>query len=190
MWVQEKAELWPKIGLEISENHEILMKNGAKMGSGPHLGRRWVQGSKKGANTHFSKLILGVIFVTLGHLFRCFFLVLFWKASFSPLVRLLGAKGAQKAPKMEPKWSRKRDRGYPLGSVKSMAGAMFSAHKGVSGRVREATFSRLGLQTHSGGVLGSILGDFRRFWLPCGVHFGSILGLKRRLFSGPNFSQF
>ncbi len=71
-----------------------------------------------------------------------------------------------------------------------MAGAAFSAHEGVWGRVREATFSGLGLQTHSGGVLGSIFADFRRFWVPFGVHLGSILGLKRCFFSGPNFSHF
>ena len=91
---------------------------------------------------------------------------------------------------MEPKWRPKRAWGHPLGSVKSMAGAMFSAHEGVSERVREATFSRLGLQTHSGGVLGSIFVDFRRFWVAFGVHFGSIFGLKRRPFSGLNFSDF
>ena len=91
---------------------------------------------------------------------------------------------------MEPKSRPKRAWGHPLGSVKSMAGAMFAAHQGVSGRVREATFSRPGLQTHSGGVLGSILADFMRFWVPFGVHFGFILGLKRLLFSGPNFRHF
>jgi hypothetical protein len=85
----------------------------------------------------------------------------FWNASFAPLGRLLGAKGAQKGSKMEPKWSPKLPWRHPLGSVKSMAGVMFSAHEGVSGRVREATFSRLGLQTHSGGVLGSFLADFK-----------------------------
>ncbi len=149
------------------------------MGSGPHLGRRWLQGGKKGARGHRSQPISEVFFETLGHLFRFLFLMLFWKASFSVLGRLLGAKGAQKGAKMEPKWRPKRSWGHPLGSVKSMAGAMFAAHEGVSGRVLEATFSRLGLQTHSGGVLGSILADFRRFGVPFGVHLGSILGLKR-----------
>ena len=83
---------------------------------------------------------------------------------------------AQMEAKTEPKGSRKRAWGHPVGSVKSMAGVMFSAHKGVSGRVREATFSRLGLQMHSGGVLGSILADFECFGVPFGTHFGSILG--------------
>ena len=126
------------------------------MGSGPYLGRRWVQGGKEGAISRFFRPILGVILVTFGHLFGCFFLMLFWKASFSPLGRLLGAKGAQKGSKMEPKWRPKRAWGHPVECVKTIAGAMFSAHKGVSGRVREATFSRLGLKTLFGGVLGSI----------------------------------
>ena len=85
----------------------------------------------------------------------------------------LGRHRCQKGSKMNPKWSPKRTWGYPVGSVKTMAGAMFSAHKGVSGRVREATFSTLGLQTYSGGVLGSIFVDFLRFWVPFGIHFRS-----------------
>jgi hypothetical protein len=71
--------------------------------------------------------------------------MLFLKGSFSVFGRFLGAQGAQKGSKMEPKWSPKRAWGHPLGSVKTMAGAVFSACEGVSGKVREATFSRLGL---------------------------------------------
>ena len=100
-------------------------------------------------------------FATLDHFFRCLFLMLFWKASFSPLGRLLGAQGAQKGAKMEPKWKPKRSWGHLLGSVKSIAGVMISAHEGGSGRVWEATFSRPGLQTNSGGVLGSIFADLK-----------------------------
>ena len=131
------------------------------MGSGPHLGRRWVRGGKREGPASFTQPILELFFATLDHFFRCLFLMLFWKASFSPLGRLLGAQGAQKGAKMEPKWRPKRSWGHPLGSVKSIAGAMISAHEGGSGRVREATFSRPGLQTHSGGVLGSIFADFK-----------------------------
>ncbi len=149
------------------------------MGSGPHLGRRWVQIGKMAARGQKCQAVLVVILKTLGHLFRYLFLRLFRKISCSPPGRLLVAKGDQKASEIGLKWRPKRTQGHPLGSVKSMAGAMFAAHEGVSGRVREATFSRPGLQTHSGGVLGSILADFRRFWVPFGVHFGSILGLKR-----------
>ena len=131
------------------------MQNRAKVVSGPHLERRWLQRGKKGAHGKITQPISEVIFETLGHAFPCFFLKLFWKRFFSPLERPWGATGGQKGSKMDPKWSPKRPRGYPVGSVKTMAGVMFSAHKGVSGRVREATFSTLGLQTHSGGVLGS-----------------------------------
>ncbi len=152
------------------------------MGSGPYLGRSWVQGGKKGANPHFRKPMLGVIFGTLGHLFRCLFSMFFWKASFSPLGRLLSAKGAQKGAKREAKWSRKRAWRYPVGSVKSMAGAVFSSHERDWGRVREATFSRLGLKTHSGGVLGSILGDFGcplgSIWAPFWVQKGDFFQVR------------
>ena len=143
------------------------------MGSGPHLERRWLQRGKKGAHGRKCRPISEVILETLGHPFPCIFLRLFWKGSFSPLERPWSATGGQKSSKMNPKWSSKRTWGYPVGSVKTMAGAMFSAHKGVSGRVREATFSTLGLQTYSGGVLGRILVDFLRFWVPFGVHFRS-----------------
>ena len=91
-----------------------MIQNGAKMGSGPHLGRRWVQGGKKGAQSHSFQHISGVIFMTFGYLFPCLFLMLFWKASFSPLGRLLGAQGAQKGAKMEPKASL----GVPSGKCK------------------------------------------------------------------------
>ena len=116
--------------------------------------------------THF-----GGHFKDFGASFSMHFLKLFWKGSFSPLERPWSATGGQKCSKMNPKWSSKRTWGYPVGSVKTMAGAMFSAHKGVSARVRERLFSTLGLQTHSGGVLGSIFVIFFRFWVPFGVHF-------------------
>ncbi len=157
------------------------------MGSGPHLERRWLQRGKKAAHARRTQPISGVIFETLGHRFPYFFLKLFWKRSFSPLGRPWGATGYQKGSKMNPKWSPKRPWGYPVGSVRTMAGVMFSTHKGVSGRVREATFSTLGLQTHSGGVLGSIFADFKRFWVPFGVHFGFLLDIKRRLFCRSDF---
>ena len=77
-----------------------------------------------------------------------------------PLGRLLGAKGAQKAPKIEPKWSQKVARGHLVGSVKSMAGTVREAYGEVSGRHWETTFARLDLQTLPGGVFGSIFADF------------------------------
>ena len=48
------------------------------------------------------------------------------------------------------------------------------AYEGVSGRLWEAIFYRLRLQTLSGGVPGSILADFGRFWVPFGSLFGRI----------------
>ncbi len=101
---RNSAKFFPKL----MENSYFFTQNGAKMGSGPHLGRRWVRGGKKGAQGHRCQPISEVIFETLGHLFRFLFLMLFWKASFSPLGRLLGAQGAQKGAKMEPKWIPKR----------------------------------------------------------------------------------
>ena len=73
---------------------------------------------------------------------------------------------------MEPKWSPKGASGYFLGSEKTMVFTAREAYEGVSGRLWEAIFSRLRLQTFSGGVPGSILADFGRFW----VFFGSLFG--------------
>jgi len=87
----------------------------------------------------------------------------FLEGSFSLPGRLLGTKGAQKAPKMEPNWSPKGAWGYPLGSEKTMVFTVREAYGEVSGRLWEATFSRRRLQTRSGRVPGSILADFRRF---------------------------
>ena len=54
------------------------------------------------------------------------------------------------------------------------------AYGGVSGRLLEAIFSRLRLQTLSGGVPGSILADFKRFWVPFGSLFG-LIWMKKRI---------
>ena len=64
---------------------------------------------------------------------------------------------------MEPKWSPKEASGYFLGSEKTMVFTAREAYEGVSGRLWEAIFSRLRLQTLSGGVPGSILADFGPF---------------------------
>ncbi len=161
-----------KFGLEIIENHAISMKTGAKMGSEAHSGPEGSQGGKKVLKMVWIWSGLGSFWAPFWYLkapFRESFLMLFREGSFSVFGRLLGARGAQKGSKMEPKRSPKRARGHPLGSVKTMAGAMFPAYKGVSGRVREATFSRLGLQTLFGEVLGCIFDDFRRFWDSLGL---------------------
>ena len=87
----------------------------------------------------------------------------FWDVSFSLPGRLLGAKGAQKASKMEPKWSPKGARGDLLGSEKTVVFIVREAYEEVSGTLWENTFSRRRLQTLLGGVSGSIFADFRRF---------------------------
>jgi len=141
---------------------------------GPREGKRCPKWSGFGLDWAPFRLRFG----TWGHLFGSRFLMLFRKGSFSVFGRFLGAQGGQKGSKMEPKWMPKRAWGHPLGSVKTMAGAVFSAYQGGSGRVREATFSRLGLQTFFGGVLGCIFCDFRRFWCPFGVPLGSFSDQK------------
>ena len=75
---------------------------------------------------------------------------------------------------MAAKWSPKGAQGHLLGSVKTMAaGIVREAYGEVSGRVGEATFSRLPLQTLFGSFLGSIFEDFRRFWVSFGRLGGS-----------------
>ena len=99
------------------------------MGSGPHLERRWVRGSKKkGAHPHFPQLVLEVIFEVLEQFLRHIFSRFFGQAFFSILRRLLSAQGPEKAAESRVKWGPKRIWRHPLGSVKSMAGVMFSAH--------------------------------------------------------------
>ena len=109
-------------------------------------------------------------FGTWRHFFQSRFSMFFFKVPFSIPSRLLGTNGGQKASKMEPKWSPKGASGYFLGSEKTMVFTAREAYEAVSGRLREAIFCRLRLQTLSGGVPESILADFRRF----GVPFGSL----------------
>ena len=92
----------------------------------------------------------------------------FYEGFFFIPLATLGAQSAQKAPEMEAKWSPKGARGHLLGSVKTMAGTVREAYGEVSGRVREATFSRLRLQTLFGCLLGAIVADFRLFWISFG----------------------
>ena len=77
---------------------------------------------------------------------------------------------------MEPKWKPKGASGYFLGSEKTMVFTAREAYEGVSGRLWEAIFSRLRLQTLSGGVPGSILADFGRFWAIWGALWEPIWG--------------
>ncbi len=102
----------------------------------------------------------------------------FLKASFSLLGRLLCAQGAQKAPKTEAKWSPKGARRHPLGSVKTMAGAIREAYGEVWGRVRRLfpdCVSRPSLDA-SWGIFLQILGYFGSPLGALGAHFGSLRG--------------
>ena len=163
------------------KNHQFSIQNGAKIGPGTLLGAKGPRGRKKVPKMVWIWSGLEPFLAPFWDFqadFWRLFLMSFFKACFSVLGPLLGAKGAQKAPKMEPKWSRKGARGHPLGSVKCMAGTVRETYGEVSGRLREATFSRLDLQTLPGGVLGSIFADFRRFGEPLGAPWGSIFGSK------------
>ena len=60
----------------------------------------------------------------------------------------------------------------------------------MSGRVREATFSKEGLQMHSGRILGSVVADFLRFVGFVEVRLGSIFDQNRQFFGAPNFNDF
>jgi hypothetical protein len=71
-----------------------------------------------------------------------------------------------------------------------MAGTVREAYGEVSGRVWEATFSRLRLQSLFGGVFGSIFADSRRFWLSFGSLWAPFWHQKSDLFQGLHFSQF
>ena len=103
-----------------------------------------------------------------GVVFLCFF----WRCLFQSV----GDFWAPMVAKRLPKWSPKGASGYFLGSEKTMVFIVREAYEGVSGRLWEAIFSRLRLQTLSGGVPGSILADFVRFWLPFGSPLGAYLG--------------
>ena len=86
----------------------------------------------------------------------------------------MGDFWAPMVAKRLPKWSPKGVSGYFLGSEKTMVFTVREAYEGVSGRLWEAIFYRLRLQTLSGGVPGRILADFARLWVPFGSLFGRI----------------
>ena len=68
-------------------------------------------------------------------------------------------KGSRKGAKMEAKAGLEA----LAGKCKMHGRRGVFTHSGLSGRVREATFSKVGFQIHSGGVPGSIFADFLRF---------------------------
>ena len=69
-----------------------------------------------------------------------------------------------------------------MGSAKTMVFIVREAYGEVSGRVREAIFSTLRLQTLSGGVLGDIFSDFMRFGVPFGCPWDAIFAQKGYFF--------
>ena len=113
-------------------------------------------------------------FETWRHFFRSRFSMFFWRCLFHSL----GDFWAPMVAKRLPKWSPKGASGYFLGSEKTMVFIVRQAYEGVSGRLWEATFSRLRLQTLSGGVPGSILADFRRLWFSFEIPLGSLWDQK------------
>ena len=93
------------------------MENGAEMGPRGHLGAKGSQEGKKAQKLGLVNPVWGTIWAPFWDLeaffsetffnvfLGCVFFApnVFWDVSFSLPGRLLGAKGAQKAPKMEPK---------------------------------------------------------------------------------------
>jgi hypothetical protein len=135
------------------------MGNEAEMLAEGHLGAEGSQAGKK-----YKKIFeycmdltpFELHFGTWRHLFRNIFYVFVWRC----LCRCLVDIWKSKVRKRLPKWSPKGTWGYPLGSERTMVFIVREAYEEVSGRVWEATFSRLRLRTLSGGVPGSILADF------------------------------
>ena len=99
-----------------------------KWGLGPIWSEDGSGEAKKGAQGQNCQPILEVIFEVFEHLLQCNFLRFFRKAFFSILRRLLSAQGPEKGAESKPKWRPKRVWRHSLGSVKSMAGAVFSTH--------------------------------------------------------------
>ena len=99
----------------------------------------------------------------------------FWDVSFSLPGRLLGAKGAQKAPKMEPKWRPKGARGDFLGSEKTMVFTVWEPHGDLPGRVQKPLFFKSALRRGSHRHLEEDLGGLFEIWVsfggPWGTHF-------------------
>ena len=125
------------------------------MGSSTHSWGMGSQGGQKVPKVRFDLSFWEVILETFGHLLGCIVLMFLLKASLSLTGRPLGAQGAQKAPKMEPKGCLKA----PCGKCQSHS-----------------------IYCTGGIVLGSILADFRRFLVPFGAPWASILAGKRRPF--------
>ena len=75
----------------------------------------------------------------------------FRNVSFSPPGRHLGAQGAGKGAKREPKVMKKEVRRHLLEHAKTMAGTVREAYGEVPGRVQETLFSELGAKASPEG---------------------------------------
>ena len=141
------------------------------MGPRAYSWEKGVQGSQKVPKPKICESIWELIWE------RCFYT--FWgDVSLSSPGRLLGALSAQKAPNMESKWSQKSTWRHFVGSARTMVFTVREAYWALSGRLREATFFRLRLQTLFGGFLGSTFADVRRFGMPFGAPWDSIFDSK------------
>ena len=105
---------------------------------------------------------------------QCFYMCLGFVFVFA--CSILELKSAPNAPQMESKWSQERARRHFVECAQTMQFTVREAYGEVSRRLREGTFSRRRLQTHLGGVVGRMLGDFVQFGgllgKPLGIKFG------------------
>ena len=160
------------------------------MGPGTHSGAKGAQGGKKVPKMIWIWSGLEPFLAPFWHfeapLWRSFFDV-FFEGLFFASWATFGRPGCPKGSQNEPKWSQTGSRRHLVGSARTMVFTVQEAYGEVSGRLRETTFSRLRLQTLPGGVLGIIFSEFRRFGVPFGAPWGSILDSKWRPFSGSEF---
>ena len=115
------------------------------------------------------------------------FLMCSRNVSFSPPGRHLGAQGARKGTKMEPKVMKKVDWRHLVEHAITMAGTVWEPFWEVPGRIQETLFSERGAKAtpeESREGSGRIFHDLGS---PLGVPWGTILGEKVCFCSGPIF---
>ena len=120
--------LRPSSFINDQKSSNLSNKPEPKWGLDPNWSEHGSGETKKGAQPHHCQPVLEVIFKVLEQLLQYIFSRFFGQAFFSILRRLLSAQGPEKGAESRPKWTPKRVWRHPLGSVKSMAGAVFSTH--------------------------------------------------------------
>ena len=120
--------LRPSSFINYQKSSNLSNKPEPKWGLDPNWSEHGSGEAKKGAQPHHCQPVLEVIFEVLEQLLQYIFSRFFGQAFFSILRRLLSAQGPEKGVESKPKWRPKRVWRQPLGSVKSMAGAVFSTH--------------------------------------------------------------